>query len=216
MKKINNKLFISDFHLYHKNIYLYEYEARLPFFSEKLSLKELKELFSSDNKERIKKFIIDTEFNFLSWLYKEIEKENFQEYIDFWDFFFEPNNKRINEWKNTRNYTIIKNIFKLLKRKKIKTTLIIWNHDKLKYIDFYKEFFDIIIDYKYENWILYSHKPYSEWNNYWLKKDEIWVNYHWHTHSNIANEVEIYKNIEYENCCIDYYLKNQNKKELNK
>jgi len=217
--KKENSLFTSDWHLFHKNIWIHEYEKRNKFLKEwKLSLKEIKDKFSILSLEDRIKFQLEGEYKLLKDVFinlKKILKENknITEIFNFWDFLFEANPTKFENYKLTKNYRLLKEIFNFLKTKKIKNVLILWNHDNKKVLDYYLKLFDEVIPYLYDEKTktLYSHYPYSDYKNYWISYKNIKKNYHWHTHSNEANEKKEYKKIEYINVCLDNFLMNQKK-----
>lgn len=141
-------------------------------------------------------------------LKKEINNKNITTFVNLWDFLFHPNSTKLDLYEKTDAYNLLLEIFDYLSDRWIETELYLWNHDDSKRaLSFYNFLFDTVSTYKYHIWTLISHIPFWDENQtYNLKKEDIKVNIHWHTHSNEAYEVKTYKNIKYINVCLDYLL----------
>jgi len=224
-----NILINSDWHLNHKNIWIYEFEKRKQFINKDkypyINTKEDLELFYEKNilnwQEILNtEFYLDTEYNMLlqikDVLIKVLLASNIKEYINLGDFLFNISKNKILDYTNTKNFILVKEIFNILKEKWINRTLFIGNHDEKEFSLFYYNFFDKIKEYQFDKWwILWSHFPFNEdtKNFKYLEdieyiKQNIKVSIHWHTHSNIANESKFNNNlhIKYINTSLDYLI----------
>lgn len=147
---------ISDLHILHKNIILYNFETRKKFLdwkkfeflkswnneeNKKFLWEYLNEL-SNENSEELNKLLIDISRNLIEFLTKEVLKfyENITKnnhnvsiknlyYIDQWDLFFHLTKTKIQILKDYWLYEDIKNYFKLLQTLWFKRLLTLWNHD---------------------------------------------------------------------------------------
>ena len=207
-----NRLFTSDWHIFHKNIW--KYEDRFSFI-----WKSEENLIYSDKMSLLSQYerdveILKNDFIFFTKVFEELKKQievwKIKEFYCLWDFIFELNLTKLERIKelNINFYNLLLEIFWYLKQKKIKTYLILWNHDKVKedVIWFYKTLFNEVLPYLYienEN-ILISHVPVNRKNikikdscsNYLLwpileqvKKKKKLINYHGHTHSKLPKEL---------------------------
>lgn len=230
-----NRLFTSDWHLFHKNIW--KYEDRFTFIwksSENLTYDDKISQLSSDDRDRE---VLQNDFLFFTKVFEELKfvlSKNTQitEFYYLWDFIFGAKSSKIEKIKsfNKPLYDLMHEIFQYLKEKKISRTLIFGNHDDFKKKDekvqeFYKHFFDNIENYLFfkDEKILISHVPVNRFNlptknrysNFllWdilqeLKSIDFLINYHWHTHSTSPIDMITWdKNIKYINTSIDAYLK---------
>ena len=225
-KLIDNKILVnSDWHLNHKNIWLYEFEKRkqfinkdkYPFITNSNQLKKFYENNILNWQENLNtEFYLDSEYNMLLKIKKNLidilNNYNIKEYVNLWDFLFNISDKKIIEYTETKNFLLLLDIFWILKDYNIYRILFLGNHDKENFNLFYYNFFDKIKTNEFSNWILWSHFPFSEKSkpfknleNLEIIKKNIKMCIHWHTHSNIANESNFkeYKHIKYINTSLD-------------
>ena len=152
-----NKILTSDWHLLHKNIFLYEFDKRKQFlkdsiknidtifpdiwnnfenktFKEKeIIYKEIKQkIFWIKSNSDVNSLIINANSKFLNLAYHTLEKMNLswiKEFYNLGDFIFGLNDEKINIINNSRLHTEINKIHDFFKKKNITRTLILWNHD---------------------------------------------------------------------------------------
>jgi len=225
---IDDILINSDWHLNHKNIWIYEFEKRQIFINKEKysninSKKDLENFYNKNelewNKDLNTKFYLDTEYNMLLRIKKDLKNilQNYtiKEYINLGDFLFNISENKIQEYTKTKNYELVLEIFNIFKKKNINTTLFLGNHDNPKFVTFYYNFFNNIKEYEYNNGILLSHYPFNKDNIFFQKiknidyiENNIKLSIHWHTHNNIPKELkdERYKHIKYVNMSIEKFI----------
>lgn len=224
---------VSDLQLWQQNLPLYEYDVRCKMsWATNMSLKELEDIKKWMNrkydfhswKQLLNKLMYNADKFVIEKYFKFINENDSEVIIDWWDFLFNPNEERISYYKK-----YFKKIFdqKKIEFKNRKRILILWNHDRTNQIEFYKTYFDEVKNYlfhfEWDKLVLITHEPITdriEW--IWRMKNiqdlikQFWdnleiKNIYWHTHSKeIHSEYDGSKllYIEYENMCIDYYIKN--------
>lgn len=224
--QIKNMLFNSDWHLIHRNILLYEYEARKEFIYN-ISKEEVEEIIKENDSDTILMLIYTSSHNLMKKLNDELEEilktETITEYYNLWDFIFNLSKNKLDlffkEWELRDE---LYRFFNILKKHNIKSYLILWNHDQWKKWDdfvklFYDRMFDEVHDYLFiwkEKNILLSHYPFLKKSFHEeeeklfkkIRQKDVMVNIHWHIHTNELNEELKIKHIKYKNVCIDLLL----------
>lgn len=234
-RKIWNKIVSSDWHLFHPNIYIFEFEKRKVFLSwikefESVSNSdELKMAFSKIKEERLREIIdLATErmLNYaLNWL-KTNDLSWVNHYINMWDFIFNPNESRLKKVMRYPFYNILSEMNEIFISKNIKRTLCLWNHDlnhwreALDVMPTFYEFFDEVVDYEMVGSDIFCHMPI------WVteSKFHIWP-YHmevdwilldiakkngkvvcYHGHTHSNDPDVIINGIEYINCSMEHNM----------
>lgn len=207
-KVIWNKIISSDWHLFHKNILLYEFEYRKKYLKwtileninsvEELELeyKKYAELEKNGWNYEIEKAIDKATENFLLDVINSllsIDLSKIDEYYNLGDFLFNPNELRLQKIKSKPYNMLINNINEILDFYHIKKFFCIWNHDLPKKVneknkelikesDIYKylnSIFDDIFDYKIVWTEIFSHMP-------------LWVQYSKYTSWSYHMEIDKY------------------------
>lgn len=154
--KNNDFIFaISDLHILHKNILLYNFETRNQFLEwknfdllkdwniedNKILLQDYLNDLSENNKELLDEILINVSRNLIEFMkkkvlkfYDDLIKNNIEQinklyYIDQWDLFFHLTETKIDLLKSSWLYNDIKNYYTLLKALWFKRLLTLWNHD---------------------------------------------------------------------------------------
>lgn len=216
---------ISDIQLGQKSIIMFEYENRL----EKWGLErgytkyDINFMLKNHNREIYSLLCESDKLMFEKYLdfIKEYKTKNI---IDGGDFLFHPNQDRLDYFEDNFDEKL-----QNFKKENSDSTfyLLIGNHDNIQYKNFYKKYFDKLVNYLYvfddeENeLIIFTHEPITEKTIHFRKFEEIKTlfnkfrgkiqikNIHWHTHSNDIREEydgKTFKEIEYLNMCIDKYI----------
>lgn len=224
---------VSDLQLWQQNLPLYEYDVRCKLsWATKLSLDELEDIkrWTSRQydrfswKQMLNKLMYNADKFVLEKYFKYFLENDSEVIIDGWDFLFNPNDERVSYFNKYFKKVFDQHKNALKNRKRI---MILWNHDKTSFNNFYKNYFNEIKNYlfhfEWDKLVIITHEPITdriEW--IWRMKNiqelikQLWEeleikNIYWHTHSKeIHPEYDGSKllYIEYENMCIDYYLKN--------
>jgi len=239
IKDVTKIYSLSDLQIPQRNLLEYEPIPRIEkanlIYKNKILTKEIYSNLSNEDKD---KYTIESSFYIINQYKKKIIEniDNFNTFIDLWDFIFNITNIKIDILIKTWLFIKLKEIFDFLKEHGVYRVLVLWNHDNIKYKDFYYIFFDKILEYwtTYNNWILelYTHIPFlkKEYNyktkiEYNINKDIYqWlsnliengtiissniINIHWHLHSSkIHNDKSKFYGMSYINRCIDYLLVN--------
>lgn len=229
---------LSDLQIPHMNLLKFEEEARLllPWIIDSkwnTITKDNLDTYSKEEKNSFLKesidFILDQYINHI-----KDNINNFDTFIDMGDFVFNISSNKIKELEVTGQIEKLNYIFKYLKENNKKRILVLWNHDHLEYIEFYKDFFDEIIpniflvNSEAKTLDIFCHYPlttkeYDFRNKKWLPGFDMWItdlskkfsslktqwftitDNHWHVHSTeVMDECKFW--INYNNCCIDYLL----------
>jgi len=218
-------LYNSDWHLFHKKIWLYEYEKRQKYINREkyniYSKSDLESFYKLNEKtqDNIIDFILDTEYNMLLDIYDSLNyfiwHYRIDSYNNLWDFFFNATQDKLEYYKSTKNYDILIKIFDIFQKNWINTTLYIWNHDRSNtMLEFYDSLFDNVSWFMFHMWDLISHYPYSQ-SNIFFKEADLLPPYtivkrsiHWHTHSSYANEAWNIENqdIKYINVSVEMFM----------
>jgi len=202
-------LMTSDFHLFHKNILIYEYEKRKDFI-----VKENNEINIEKSFIKFYNFLLDS-------LSEIINQYKITKFINCGDYIFNANKKKIELYTKLLNY---KKFYNLLEN--VEKIFILWNHDvdykwrsKEELILFLKNLWynEVVYYYEYKNYI-FTHMPIwqsllkdlniafsirGEFIN--IDKELInklknnkyrIINFHWHLHSKDVDKKILKNNIK--------------------
>lgn len=224
-----SSLAISDIQLCQRNLLIYEWTVRCSIsWATKSGQNEIQDLIK-DNTDASNQYVdnvLKKADTFIVEKYLEyINKYQVDNIIDWWDFLFEINPYREKYFRNNFH----KKFKETLVSKDSRKIMLIWNHDKEKFSNFYKEYFDEVRNFVFQfnetTWQLdiYTHEPLTKRSinmpkfqlikNFLKENFNISIkNIYWHTHSNVINPQydwdTLYEISEYENMCIDYKIKN--------